>query len=138
MHAGNCSGPIDLYRNNVSLADNRFNMLWWGYGAGEANATTDTNGTIWGAAPNSWIVRGPLDPNPLGSIVLLPEGGKHLGLGVFFPSSVSYAAIKAQDTHKWSSPLPTCHLLPKSCVYTRYNHTHHSPHPLRLPARLCR
>jgi hypothetical protein len=82
MHAGNCSAPRNLYRNNATLEDNRFNLLWWS-GAegiiGEGMNMTDTiyPGYLWGSAPNSWFPRvNSTNRTNLQSIVLIVEGGE--------------------------------------------------------------
>ncbi|KAG2496380.1 hypothetical protein HYH03_005608 [Edaphochlamys debaryana] len=66
---GNCSAPGDLYRNNVTRGDDRFNLVYW-Y---KEHSMTDENGTTWGAAPNVFVLREPSAPNALRSIVLYPS-----------------------------------------------------------------
>ena len=79
---GNCSAPGNVYRNNATLEDNRFNYAWWSGGyegtIGLGMNKTDTYpGYQWGSAPNSWFPRTPASkqPNPLTSIVLIPAAG---------------------------------------------------------------
>ena len=85
--AGNCSAPGNLYRNNVTLQDDRFNLAWWGsegiIGEGMSAISADgVPGMLWGAAPNSWFVRDAAAAaaaglQPLTSIVLVVEDGEN-------------------------------------------------------------
>lgn len=78
---GNCAAPGNLYRNNATLEDNRFNLAWWSSVEGiigEGMNTTDVHpGYLWGAAPSAWFARSPDSnlPDPLTSIVLIPAAG---------------------------------------------------------------
>ncbi|PNG99771.1 hypothetical protein TSOC_014444, partial [Tetrabaena socialis] len=63
---GNCSNPRDLYRNNASAGDDRFNMVWWR----RENSNTTDDGTLFGAAPNVMISRAPPAADALRSVVL--------------------------------------------------------------------
>lgn len=79
---GTCSAPGDLYRNNATLQDNRFNLAYWnadGNLIGEGlNATTPGKpGYLWGGAPNSYQWRGPWQAAkgaPLGCIIVVVQG----------------------------------------------------------------
>ncbi len=85
--AGSCSAPGDLYRNNVTLQDDRFNLAWWNsegiIGEGmNATAANGVPGMLWGAAPNSWFARDKAAAaaaglKPLTSIVLVVEDGEN-------------------------------------------------------------
>ncbi|KAG1672132.1 hypothetical protein FOA52_001720 [Chlamydomonas sp. UWO 241] len=81
---GTCDAPGNLYRSDVTtpaMLDNRFNFAYWNndneIGLG-MNETDGTPGFQWGAAPQSYIVRGPeqaAEGETLKSIVLIVQGG---------------------------------------------------------------
>eukprot|EP00955_Chlamydomonas_euryale_P086372 364208-Chlamydomonas_euryale.AAC.27 len=77
---GTCSAPGNLYRQDPMAEDDRFNLAYWNkenfIGVG-MNETDRVDGYIWGAAPNSYLVRGPEQAAngtvPL-SVVLVVQG----------------------------------------------------------------
>ncbi len=57
------------------------NYLWWAgkeaiIGQG-MNMTDMYPGVLWGSAPSSWLPRNNSMANPLSSVVLIPEEGRH-------------------------------------------------------------
>lgn len=75
---GPCSAPGNLYRDNATLQDNRFNLAWWGAEGiiGEGMNTTDLYpGYLWGAAPGAWFVRNATDAHRMQSVVVIAQGG---------------------------------------------------------------
>ncbi len=80
---GNCSRPGNLYRNNVTMQDDRFNLAYWNYdnliGEGINATTMGKPGYLWGGAPNSYQWRGPWQAAqgaPLGCIIVAVQGGE--------------------------------------------------------------
>lgn len=66
---GNCSSPGDLYRQNATAGDDRFNLQFFR----RENAVTGADGVMWGMAVNRMTTRTPGQPLPLMSVVLLPN-----------------------------------------------------------------
>lgn len=78
---GNCSAPGNLYRNNITMQDDRFNLAFWHddnlIGEGLNATTLGKPGYLWGGAPNSYQFRGPWQAAlgaPLGCIIVVVQG----------------------------------------------------------------
>lgn len=93
-YQGSCAAPGNLYRNNVSLADNRFNLAWWGAENEIGNGMNTSDyypGWQWGAAPQSWVLRNSTAPDRMQSIVLFAQNGPT------FCCNVNYTGYPAPD-----------------------------------------
>ena len=83
----------------MTLADDRFNLAWWGpdgiVGAGPTNTTDGRPGVLWGAAPGEWMVRpGTTAAHGLTSIVIVVQSGAcgpHLRLTLARPSLTQWS-----------------------------------------------
>lgn len=76
---GPCSAPTNLYRNNITQQDNRFNLAWWDGREGAVgtgmNASDLYPGYLWGASVNPWLLGNSSATNRLRSIVLIVQSG---------------------------------------------------------------
>jgi len=98
---GECSEPGNLYRHDFEQQDNRFNLAYWNkdnyIGVG-MNETDRFDGFLWGASPNSYMVRGPEQasegPVPM-SMVLVVQGA------ATFCAPLEWMA-NPQDAYAWA------------------------------------
>lgn len=96
---GSCSAPGNLYRNNLTLQDSRFNLAWWGAEGiiGEGMNTTDNYpGYLWGAAPQSWFTPNGTSAVRLASIVLIPQAGPTFCCNVDYTGYPAAASVLAK------------------------------------------
>lgn len=99
---GSCSAPGNLYRNNATLQDNRFNLAWWGkenvIGTG-MNASDLYPGYMWGSAPQSWFTREPAAADALRSIVIMAQSGPSFCCNVDYTGFPAPKAVLKQGVN---------------------------------------
>lgn len=119
--SGTCSAPTNLYRNNATLQDSRFNLAWWNGVEGAVgtgmNFTDIYPGYLWGAGVNSWLVGNSTAANRLRSVVLIIESGPA------FCCDLSYAGFpEPQEILKQQATCQTPSNATNVTNTTQYNH----------------